>query len=135
MEVTAGRILNYPTVMIYLSGNNDNILIHEEELTLSDKRVPTTGACTICTVMYGNGVKTGMLKIIHRKQWIRLSLCRATARAACAAAAVGTATRRAAVLRAGTAASRIFATATSASASLSSQFNDWISVSVMRAMK
>ena len=135
MEVTAGRILNYPTVMIYLPGNNDNILIHEEELTLSDKRVPTTGACTICTVMYGNGVKTGMLKIIHRKQWIRLSLCRATALAACAVAAVGATTRSTAVLRAGSATGRIIATSASASASLSSQFNDWISVSLMRAMK
>ena len=73
--------------------------------------------------MYGSGAEIGTLPT---QEVLLILLVPHPARAACAVAAVGASERSAAVLRTGTTAAPAFAaTTSSASASPSSQFNDW----------
>ena len=93
-----------------------------------DRSVPIIGDCTTCTGMYGSGAGIGIIVPVEmpRIQWGRRP-----AQAACTVAAVGTTTRGSAVLRSGSSAAPAIATATSASASLLSRFNDWKSFSLL----
>lgn len=99
----------------------------ELDTKLSVRSVPTFGACMICTEVYVSGAEIGTLPI---QEMLLILLVPHPAWTAWSVAAVGAASRCAAVLRTG-GTTAAMATTASASASPSSPFNDWKSFSLL----